>query len=101
MFFGPDSLVLGADDFSGAHMKLFTAHPQEVGETYAEHFVVASSFGVPMVLAGLACLLHGFFPFLFEKTGSNLVKKLYDRMVVNRVRSETGKATEHELEWCI
>lgn len=82
-------------------MKFFTEHPESVGETYPEHFMVASSFGVPMILAGIACLLHGIFPFLFEKTGSNLVKKLYDRMVVNRVKAENSSATEHELEWCI
>lgn len=82
-------------------MKLFTNHPETVGETYVEHLRMASSFGVPMILAGLACLLHGIFPFLFEKTGSNLVKNLYDRMVTNRVKSKSGQATEHELEWCI
>ena len=82
-------------------MKIFTEHPASVGETYVEHFCMASSFGIPMILAGLACLLHGFFPFLFEKTGSKLVKTLYDRMVVNRVKAKAGQATEHELEWCI
>ncbi len=82
-------------------MKLFTEHPRTVGETYTEHFFMASSFGVPMILAGFACLLHGIFPFLFEKTGSNLVKTLYDRMVTNRIKSKNGQATEHELEWCI
>ena len=82
-------------------MKLFTDHPKQVGETYVEHFAMASSFGVPMILAGFACLLHGFFPFMFEKTGSNLVRKLYDRMVTNRVKAGKGEASEHELEWCI
>ena len=82
-------------------MKLFTEHPEQVGETYSEHFAMASSFGIPMIFAGFACLLHGIFPFMFEKTGSNLVRKLYDRMVINRVKVTNGNATEHELEWCI
>lgn len=82
-------------------MKIFTAHPASVDETYSEHFIVASSFGVPMILAGFACLLHGIFPFMFEKTGSNLVKRLYDRMVTNRAKATNGDASEHELEWCI
>jgi len=68
-------------------MKIFTTHPQDVGETYVEHLATASSFGVPMILTGFACLLHGIFPFWFEKTGSNLVRKLNDRMVINRVKS--------------
>lgn len=82
-------------------MNLFTSHPHQVGESYSEHFMMASSFGVPMVLAGFACILHGIFPFLFEKTGSNLVKKLYGRMVTNRVKAKHGDASDHELEWCI
>ncbi len=82
-------------------MRLFTEHPREVGETYGEHFAMASSFGIPMILAGFACLLHGFFPFLFEKTGSNLVRKLYGRMVTHRVKQPEGQSPEVELEWCI
>lgn len=82
-------------------MKLFTTHPKEVGETYTEHFATASSFGVPMIITGFACLLHGIFPFLFEKTGSNLVGSLHDRMVVNRVKGSSDNASEHEFEWCI
>ena len=73
-------------------MKIFTTHPQDVGETYVEHLATASSFGVPMILTGFACLLHGIFPFWFEKTGSNLVRKLNDRMVINRVKSSGDTA---------
>ncbi|GAB4181254.1 MAG: hypothetical protein OHK0024_20090 [Thalassobaculales bacterium] len=63
---------------------LFTQHPNEVGETYAEHFVVATGFGSRMILAGFACLLHGLFPFLFVKTGSNAIRELHERMVTHR-----------------
>ena len=48
-------------------MSLFTDHPASVGETYAQHLGSASFFGSRMILAGLACMLHG-------------------RMVVNRHR---------------
>ncbi|MEL6874220.1 MAG: DUF6356 family protein [Pseudomonadota bacterium] len=82
-------------------MQLFTKHPRTVGETYSEHFIMASSFGVPMILAGLACLLHGIFPFMFERTGSNLVRTLHDRMVTNRVKKPVGPEEHHEWEWCI
>ncbi|SIN68317.1 hypothetical protein SAMN02745824_1801 [Parasphingorhabdus marina DSM 22363] len=82
-------------------MKLFTEHPRSVGETYSEHFVMASSFGIPMIITGFACLLHGIFPFLFERTGSNLVRKLYDRMVTNRVRNPAAQTPDQEWEWCI
>jgi hypothetical protein len=54
----------------------FSKHPAEAGETYGEHFAVASSFGLRMIAGGLACLVHGVFPFLFERTGSDTVRRL-------------------------
>lgn len=66
--------------------KLFTRHPETVGETYFEHMRQAFSFGTEMLVGSIACLLHGFFPFLFEKTGSKAISRLHDRMVLNRDR---------------
>jgi hypothetical protein len=66
---------------------LFTEHPESVGESYVEHFGVASGFGMRMILAGLACLVHGVLPFAFTKTGSRTITELHDRMVANRVRN--------------
>src|SRR5262249_34857165 len=65
---------------------LFTRHPATVGETYAEHLATASGFGGRMIVAGLACLVHGLLPFLFQRTGSAAIAALHDRMVVNRRR---------------
>ena len=48
-------------------VRLFTDHPASVGESYAEHLVTASGFGLRMVLAGLACMVHALLPFLFIK----------------------------------
>lgn len=64
--------------------KAFTDHPASVGESYGEHFLHASGFGLRMVLGGLACILHGFLPFLFVRTGSDQIRTLHGRMVVNR-----------------
>jgi hypothetical protein len=64
----------------------FTAHPQSVGETYTEHLGTATWFGVRMLLAGLACLVHGILPFMFVRTGSRAITELHDRMVANRHR---------------
>lgn len=64
--------------------KAFTEHPESVGETYGEHFVHASSFGIRMILGGFACMLHGILPFLFVKTGSNQIQTLHGKMIVNR-----------------
>jgi hypothetical protein len=64
----------------------FTKHPNDVGETYGEHFMVASSFGTAMILGGLACLVHAVLPFLCASTGSGTIKRLHKRMVVSRRR---------------
>jgi hypothetical protein len=58
----------------------FTRHPAAVGETYGEHLIFASSVGGRLMLAGLACLLHGIFPFLFERTGSRTIIDLHARV---------------------
>lgn len=68
----------------------FTKHPEAVGESYGEHFVVASSFGAAMILGGLACMVHGILPFFFTSTGSQTVKRLHDRMVVSRRRAKVS-----------
>lgn len=67
-------------------MKLFTEHPRSVGESYLDHMAVAFGFGGRLVAAGIACLLHGIFPFLFAKTGSETVGDLHGRMVIHRDR---------------
>jgi hypothetical protein len=58
----------------------FTHHPHEVGETYPEHFTAAASFGVQMIGAGLAALVHAVFPFLFRDTGSRTLRRLHGRV---------------------
>ena len=64
----------------------FTQHPHAVGESYTEHFGVATSFGWAMLKGSLGCFVHAVLPFLCTTTGSSTVRVLHDRMVVNRVR---------------
>ena len=66
--------------------RLFTEHPESVGETYWQHMGMALSFAGRMFAASVCCAVHGLFPFLFEKTGSRCIENLHDRMVVNRSR---------------
>lgn len=61
--------------------RLFVAHPESVGESYAEHFGVAWRFGSRMVTGGLACFVHALVPALFARTGSTSVKRLYGEIV--------------------
>src|ERR1700723_3857646 len=69
--------------------RLFLAHPRSVGENYLEHQHTALSFAIPLLGASLACFVHAFLPNCFERTGSETVKRLYARMIVNRVRANT------------
>ncbi|MEM0907813.1 MAG: DUF6356 family protein [Pseudomonadota bacterium] len=67
--------------------KAFTEHPNSVNETYVEHMGVATSFGVRMILGGLACLVHGLLPFAFTRTGSRTISELHEKMVTSRIRN--------------
>jgi hypothetical protein len=62
----------------------FVAHPESVGESYAEHFGVASRFGLTMIAGGVVCLVHALVPALFERTGSTAIKRLYSEMVARQ-----------------
>jgi hypothetical protein len=72
----------------------FTAHPATVSETYTEHLRFASATGFWMILGGLACVLHGLFPFTCTTVGSRTIRRLHDRLsdghrqpVMERIRS--------------
>jgi len=64
----------------------FTKHPASVGETYSQHLCRALTFAMTMGAACVVCSVHALFPFLFEKTGSRLIERLYTDMVVQRDR---------------
>lgn len=64
--------------------RLFLDHPRSVGESYLEHQRRAFGFGVSLLAAALACLVHALVPGLFVRTGSEAITRLHDRMVVNR-----------------
>jgi hypothetical protein len=74
----------------------FTEHPASVGETYGEHFVTASGFSLSLLKAAFCCGVHAILPFAFQKTGSNCITGLYDRMVTNRSRLEALKEAAEE-----
>jgi Family of unknown function (DUF6356) len=63
---------------------LFIEHPASVNETYWEHLLSALSFGTKMLVAGVACMVHGLLPALFVTRGSDTVCALHERMVTKR-----------------
>jgi len=66
-------------------LQRFTDHPATVNETYFEHMRTAFGFGGAMLLGGLACLVHGLFPWLFLTHRSDTIRALHRRMVSHRV----------------
>jgi hypothetical protein len=78
-------------------LALFTDHPASFGESYVQHLGSASFFEGRMILAGLACMVHGLLPSLFVRTGSRTIELLHDRMVVNRHRRPVGAAEQAAL----
>jgi hypothetical protein len=64
--------------------RLFKEHPESVGETYMEHMRAALWFSTTMAKAAFCCFVHAFLPFLFIKTGSGAIERLYEAMVVSR-----------------
>jgi hypothetical protein len=75
--------------------RLFIDHPESVGESYGEHFRVASTFGWTMLVGALAAFLHALVPALCKKTSSATVKRLHARLTKDPQRE--GKRPEFEI----
>ena len=69
---------------------LFTKHPRDIGETYAEHAGHALFIGGALLLAGIACLIHALIPGLFVRTASNTVDRIISLMNQRGRPSEPG-----------
>ena len=79
-------------------IRLFKSHPETVGETYTQHMGSAFSFGARMILAGIACTVHGLFPFLFKSTGKRAILDLHKSMVTHRHRDPAQHSHPHMLD---
>jgi len=60
--------------------RLFLDHPRSVDESYFEHFLFAGGFALRLLAAGVAALVHSVIPCLFEKTASQMIKQMYDKV---------------------
>ena len=69
----------------------FTAHPHDVGETYAQHAVFAVRYGLKMAVGGIAATVHGVLPFLFRTTASRITDELKQMLDEARARGRTVK----------
>ena len=74
-------------------IRVFTEHPKSIGETYFEHAQHAAGFGLSMLLGALASFAHAVVPAVCVTTGSRIVTRLHQRMVLSRVKRTVGNGT--------
>ena len=60
--------------------RIMVDHPNSVGETYFQHMRFALRFSGMLFAAGFCALVHAVLPFCFEKTASNIIRRLYARI---------------------
>ena len=65
-------------------LKLFTQHPESVGESYFQHLVEAMGFAGSLLTATVCCFCHALMPFLFTHTGSDCISRLNSMMESRR-----------------
>lgn len=60
--------------------RIFLNHPHHAGETFLDHFKFAAWAGLRMMAAGIVCIVHACFPFVFEHTASNIIIPLANEL---------------------
>ncbi len=78
--------------------RFFLGHPRSVGESYGEHFLMALSFAVNMLAGGIILLIHAVIPGMFVRNGSQIIDKLYDRMIKNRAKAMHDMCEEQSVK---
>jgi hypothetical protein len=70
--------------------RFFTDHPHQAGETYFQHQRFATRFGVRLILAGFAAMIHGLIPCLFVTTAGDMVQDLNGTIARRRAGMRQG-----------
>ena len=53
-----------------------SSHLKDTNEGYFQHMVCAAKYGIRMILAGIACIIHAIIPDLFVTTASDTMKNI-------------------------
>ena len=81
--------------------RIFLSHPRTVGESYWQHFGVATRFGGTMIIGGVKAVLHGIFPNICQTAGSDTVRNLHAALVEKRSNKRDAIAEMNSVEWMI
>lgn len=63
--------------------KIFFEHPSSNKMTYKQHLYQAWCLAFKMLLGFVVLFIHGVFPILFKTTGSNIIKDLHKKVLLN------------------
>lgn len=63
-------------------------HLHSVDESYFQHLYFATCFGVRMIGAGVAAILHGLCPAVFQYTGSKTIFALNDELTARKQKAD-------------
>lgn len=66
---------------------MFVKHPAETGESYLEHLWFTIGMSSRFVVVGALLLTHGIFPFLFTRTASGRIEKIYSVMKERKLKT--------------
>ncbi len=81
--------------------RIFLAHPRTVGESYIEHFGVASRFGRAMIAGGVKALVHAVLPNCYETAAIDTIRRLHDIMVAKRGARRDATIEMMTVDWVI
>ena len=71
----------------GLIFRLFTAHPQSLGLSWATHGAGAVKIGFQLIGAGMAALFHAAVPGCFTETAGRTVTRTYNYIQKTRAAS--------------
>ena len=71
---------------------IFKDHPNSVGETYFQHFLKSSAFGIKLILIAARAFIHAIFPWCFEHSTSDKISKLNDFLQSRRNSVNSDKS---------
>lgn len=81
--------------------RVFRAHPASVGESYAEHFGVASRFGLALIAGGIKALIHAVLPNYCQTSASDTVRALNATLIDKRGAKRDAVDAMTTIEWVI
>jgi len=79
-------------------LNLFTEHPRSIGETYWQHFCVASRLSARLSIACSSQLAHAVFPFIKPPFGSDVNSLMNLLQEVNPQKRSTNNVDYEDLD---